>query len=226
MPVPSGSSSPTVRRLLRDQARDAIRDAILRGDFQPGEQLDDAELQKWLGVSRSPIRNALIQLQEERLVVIAAQSKTRVFSPDIEDVEEGMQTLGSLVGGVVRVVVPLLTKQWREEFIALIERAVAAVQLRDPNAHLSAGREFHEELFRACPNSTLAALAGRTSTTVLFHLQATLDRRTPNWSLLESSWLRTRRGFELGDNVLAQLALEEQFRLPSSERSWAPANWD
>src|SRR5205809_463025 len=49
----------TARTLLRDQAYTRLRDAILDGTLEPGEQLKDAELADWLGLSRTPIREAV-----------------------------------------------------------------------------------------------------------------------------------------------------------------------
>jgi Bacterial regulatory proteins, gntR family len=50
------------RGLLRDDVYISLRDAIVRGTLAPGERLRDAELATWLGVSRTPIREALLRL--------------------------------------------------------------------------------------------------------------------------------------------------------------------
>ena len=61
MPVPD-SWSPFERELLRDRAYNAIRDAIVDGTFAPEERLKDQELSAWLGLSRTPVREALARL--------------------------------------------------------------------------------------------------------------------------------------------------------------------
>ena len=58
MPVPQQRGTLD-RHLLRDEAYAALRDAIVAGTLAPGEQLHDAELCAWLGLSRTPVRNAL-----------------------------------------------------------------------------------------------------------------------------------------------------------------------
>src|SRR6476619_698630 len=63
MPVPSGEAVAT-RVLLRDEAYGRLRDAILDGTLEAGEQLRDAELSSWLGISRTPIREALARLED------------------------------------------------------------------------------------------------------------------------------------------------------------------
>ena len=56
-------------RLLRDDVYGHLRDAIIDGTLEPGEQLRDAELATWLGISRTPIREALLRLGQTGLVV-------------------------------------------------------------------------------------------------------------------------------------------------------------
>ena len=68
MPIPSGS--PAVgRSLLSDDVYRRLRDAIVDGTFMPGEQLKDGDLAEWLGVSRTPVREALLRLRGSGLVV-------------------------------------------------------------------------------------------------------------------------------------------------------------
>ncbi|MFL5844350.1 MAG: GntR family transcriptional regulator [Solirubrobacteraceae bacterium] len=56
----------------------ALRDAVVRGDFEPGRQLSENELAEQLGVSRTPIREALVRLRDDRLVEIFPQRGTYV----------------------------------------------------------------------------------------------------------------------------------------------------
>src|SRR6478735_434842 len=57
MPVPE-SHAPLERDLLRDRAYATLRDAIVDGTLAPGERLRDQELCEWLGLSRTPVRDA------------------------------------------------------------------------------------------------------------------------------------------------------------------------
>jgi len=70
---------PPVRRtLLRDTAYEAIRDAIVRGDFPPGAVVSNAAVAGELGLSRAPVRDAMARLAGEGLVETKPQSYTRV----------------------------------------------------------------------------------------------------------------------------------------------------
>src|SRR3954452_18488595 len=95
VPIPEPAGNPAApRQLIRDRAYTAIKTAILDGSLLPGERLDDAELQRWLAVSRTPIRQALYALTLEGLVETAPQSHTRVVSPRAEKARENLQTIG------------------------------------------------------------------------------------------------------------------------------------
>src|SRR5579871_2022414 len=60
---------PALATLLSDEVVDRLRESILRGHFAPGDRLREEQLAEALGVSRGPIRNALVQLEREGLAV-------------------------------------------------------------------------------------------------------------------------------------------------------------
>jgi DNA-binding GntR family transcriptional regulator len=109
MPVPvMNSVSP--RRLIRDEVFLRLLDAIVGGDLLPGEQLVDSEIEQWIGVSRTPVREALNQLAAMGLVEILPQKQTRVTPVDPERLQGLIETLATLFRSVVRDTTPLLTE--------------------------------------------------------------------------------------------------------------------
>ncbi|UBQ02568.1 GntR family transcriptional regulator [Curtobacterium sp. TXMA1] len=80
MPVPKPKVAAQPRQLLRDVVYQQLRTAILKGTLEPGERLNDDELTAWLGVSRTPVREAIARLASEGLVEMAANRYTRVSS--------------------------------------------------------------------------------------------------------------------------------------------------
>src|SRR4051794_28317614 len=97
MPVPEprpGEASG--RTLLRDAAYVRLRDAILDGTLAPGEQLRDAELVAWLGLSRTPIREALARLEQQGLVESAPNRWTRVAPIDRDDARDAFEVVAAL----------------------------------------------------------------------------------------------------------------------------------
>lgn len=84
MPLPGAAAQPAGRTFLRDRAYDALFEAIQTNQLVPGEVLRDEELMDWLGMSRTPIRHALIRLAESGLIEMAAGRQTTVaeLAPD------------------------------------------------------------------------------------------------------------------------------------------------
>lgn len=77
MPLPTATDDGA-RSFLRDRAYDSLFDAIQSGQLVPGEILRDDELMDWLGMSRTPIRHALIRLTEAGLIEMSAGRQTKV----------------------------------------------------------------------------------------------------------------------------------------------------
>jgi DNA-binding GntR family transcriptional regulator len=76
-PIPrSGSRGPALP--IRDRVYTALREAIVSTELKPGRQLSENELADLLGVSRTPVREALVRLRDERLVAIVPQLGTFV----------------------------------------------------------------------------------------------------------------------------------------------------
>ncbi|MGO4533731.1 GntR family transcriptional regulator [Leifsonia sp. 2MCAF36] len=126
MPVPvTEAASP--RRLIRDEVFFRLLDAIVDGDLLPGEQLYDAEIERWVGVSRTPVREALNQLAAMGLVEILPQRRTRVTPIEPERLRDLIATVGVLVAGVVRDATPLLTDVDRAALRAETDGDAAAV---------------------------------------------------------------------------------------------------
>lgn len=82
MPMPTIDTSPA-RRTLHQEVLRHLTDRILDGTLEPGERLSDAELSTWLGVSRTPIREALMVLSTRGLVETQPNRYTRVTEIDL-----------------------------------------------------------------------------------------------------------------------------------------------
>ena len=226
MPVPTASKPELKRRLLKDEAYDTIRDAIMDGSFQPGEHLDDVALQEWLGISRTPIRDALMNLQRDGLVEIVPQAHTKVVDAHPEVVEANIQTLGVVLGGVVRVTLPTLDPAAIPRLLSVVAEARDAVTARNARAHMDAALRIYSTMIGLCPNTVLKGVAVETVARLTFQVQLTIDSREPNWDLLADCWQRFDAAITAQDPIAAELAFEELHRLPLPYATqWAPATW-
>lgn len=96
MPIPTATTEAGPRRLLRDVVFEKMLAAIVDGTLEPGERLNDDQLVKWLGVSRTPVREAIAQLHTYGLVEIEANRFTRVSTRDDAVYAEAAQFLAGL----------------------------------------------------------------------------------------------------------------------------------
>ena len=84
------------RRVLADEVTDDLRDAIVSHELEPGRKLTEDELAAQLGVSRGPVREALMRLEREGLVVIERHRGATIAIWDRQDIEEIYSLRGAL----------------------------------------------------------------------------------------------------------------------------------
>ncbi|WP_432572930.1 GntR family transcriptional regulator [Kineococcus sp. SYSU DK005] len=156
MPVPAAQGVHR-RDLLRDRVYASLRDAIVEGTLAPGEQLRDADLEAWLGVSRTPIREALQRLEQVGLVTTRPGRSTSVTPIDSETTRHAQQVAAGLQELAVRLAVPRMGEQDLAAMRGANERFAAALDAQDTVAALSADDDFHAVALRAAGNPLLRA---------------------------------------------------------------------
>ncbi|MCW2289567.1 DNA-binding GntR family transcriptional regulator [Leucobacter luti] len=208
MPVPKQRIEIPARRLLRDDVHDAIREAILTGQFAPGERLEDSALQAWLGVSRTPVRQAIDALVREGLVETAAQSFTRVVNPDPRNSRHVSGTVGVLMSGVTRWAVVRLSAKKREHAAALAEQIAQELRSRDRESFARDVVEFFAIMQRECGNPVLQQLCHTVGPSYAYHLGITLANAEIEWDRLSLEYDMLAAAVRSGDGSGAGRAVE------------------
>ncbi len=155
MPVP-GEQGKHKRSLLREQAYLSLRDAIVNGTLAPGEKLRDPELEKWLGISRTPIREAMARLETAGLVHTMPGRSTVVSTIERKAVLDAQAVAAAMHALAVRIAVPLMGT---DEYTAMAQanREFAdALTAGDPTAALRADDRFHHVAVEASENQAIA----------------------------------------------------------------------
>lgn len=142
MPIPTGSGGVD-RSLLRDDVFRRLRDAIVDGTFAPGEQLKDGELAEWLGVSRTPIREALLRLGTSGLVVAVPGRSTTVTAIDAKAASDARDVIAAMHAMVVRQVAGLMSDDDLERMRDANRRFAKAVRKGDVKLALDIDEELH-----------------------------------------------------------------------------------
>ena len=165
MPVPV-PDAPIRPASLRDYAYDALRAAIVDGTLAPGEKLRDAELESWLGVSRTPIREAIARLETAGLVRTERARQTIVAPLDERAALHAQAIAASLHELATREAVAQLTAADIEAMRAANERFRAALADNDVSAAITADDDFHAVAVRASANELLPALLEQVTPTL------------------------------------------------------------
>jgi DNA-binding GntR family transcriptional regulator len=149
------------RKLLRDTAYEAIRDAIVRGEIPPGAAVSNAAVAGQLGLSRAPVRDALARLADEGLVETKPQSYTRVTRLVLKEVRDAAEVVRTMHELATRTAVPLLTAGHIEAMREANRRFGSATSAADIDAAMDCDDELHAVLVGVCGNRAVAATIGR-----------------------------------------------------------------
>jgi DNA-binding GntR family transcriptional regulator len=154
MPIPEYDEPPR-RALLRDDVYTRLRDAIVDGTLTPGERLRDQELAAWLGVSRTPVREALLRLAQAGLVHAAPGRSTTVATLDARAIRDAQAVVAAMHRLAVEQAVPQLGRPDIASMRAANRRFAAALRRGDADAAIAADDEFHGVAVRAAGNAAI-----------------------------------------------------------------------
>jgi DNA-binding GntR family transcriptional regulator len=138
-----------------------VRDAIVNGELEPGAPIRDAELAERIGMSRTPVREALARLAEEGLVETKAHAWTRVTPLSLREVQDALVVVRAMHELAVRLAVPVLTEKHHEVMRAANRRFAAAVEAGDVEGAVDADDALHDVPVAVLGNRALAATIER-----------------------------------------------------------------
>jgi len=157
MPIPA--STPTfARRVINQEVCERLRSWIVEGVLQPGEVIRDHALAERLGVSRTPVREALLRLEAEGLVETSPNRWTRVCPITVETAEEIYPIIESLELLALR----LAAGANDPEFVPSLRRAnrdlAASIAGKNAKAAAAADHAFHNAIVSRSGNAELISL--------------------------------------------------------------------
>ncbi len=144
--------------MLRDSVFVRIRDAIIDGTLEPGERLLDGELSGWLGVSRTPIREALARLEAAGLVETKPGRYTIVSPIDPRTLADAQAVTAAMNELAVRTAVPLLTADDLAGMRAANDTFADALQAGDVVNAVAADDAFHRIPVDRAANDAIRAV--------------------------------------------------------------------
>lgn len=133
-------------RSARDQAYAALRAAIVGAELEPGRRLSENQLAELIGVSRTPVRDALARLRDERLVAIVPQLGTFVTFIDEDAVADAHFVREALEVGAVRIAAELATDDALEGLYSNLDAQRRAVDSEDAEKFAVLDDQLHRLL--------------------------------------------------------------------------------
>ena len=130
---------------VRVRAYKDLKALVLSGRFTPGERLKEVQIGKVLGISRTPIREALQKLWEGLIAPRAGRGYVALQEMP-EEIEELFEMRAVFEGYALRVVGARMTGAVLDELAAIVERAEAALQRQSPDDLFQWNDQFHDVL--------------------------------------------------------------------------------
>lgn len=142
---------------LSIQARviEALRERIISGELEPGTNLSEIALAEAFGVSRTPVREALKQLQTEGLVEVRPRVGTFVTAPSRREINELFEMKALLEGAAARLMAARGAVPELDQLADNLREADAAVRRADTEAYARLVNHFHDLLIRGADNAKL-----------------------------------------------------------------------
>ncbi len=143
---------------LRDVVFNALRKAIITGEFTPGERLMEISLAKRLGVSRTPVREAIRKLELEGLVIMIPRKGAqvaRITEKSLRDVIEVRSVLEEFAAGLA---CERINDEDKNEMRHIHRQFIKAVESNDIMKMVDSDERFHDAIFRAAKNDRLLSI--------------------------------------------------------------------
>ncbi len=143
------------RRTNADKIRLALEGEILSGELAPGVALDEEKLAERFNVSRTPVREAMLQLLQSGLIEKESRRRAHVTRLDLAKLIQVFETTSELEGLCARLAARRITKSELEELRVTHIKSQEALLENKADEYASLGRHFHYLIIKATHNDVL-----------------------------------------------------------------------
>lgn len=143
---------------LRELVFEAIRQAILDGVLEPGERLMEVQLAEELGVSRTPVREAIRKLELAGFVVMIPRRGAYVADISLKEVSEVFEIRGALEALAAELAAERASEEELENLERLLVEIGKSIEERNVEMLVELDTRFHDALFKASRNERLSQI--------------------------------------------------------------------
>jgi DNA-binding GntR family transcriptional regulator len=140
---------------LREVVFESVRGAIISGVLKPGERLMEVQLAEKLGVSRTPIREAIRKLELEGLVIMMPRKGAYVADLSLKDITDVLEIRAALEGLASGLAALRITDEEIEGLELTAQQFHQALEADDFDMIVQKDMEFHDRIFKATRNEKL-----------------------------------------------------------------------
>lgn len=134
---------------------DVLRNAIVEGEFEPGERINETLIASKLGISRSPIREAIKVLESENLVETLTQRGTFVKDLSVKEVEDLYMVLSLISRPAIRVAAKKMNSKKEKDLKVLTDQISKSYEADSIQKNRLLARRFHRFIIEATENDLL-----------------------------------------------------------------------
>lgn len=156
MPIPNDFLAPS-RMSAKERALSQIQRWIIDGTLQPKEQLIDADLAEALGVSRTPIREALLLLEAQGLVEVHPGKDTRVKDIEKNDILKMYPVLATLHALAAELTTSLIIPEQIEQLKSLNAQFSESIENKEPYQAMEIDEQFHNLIVEISDNMYISS---------------------------------------------------------------------
>ncbi|GIO57776.1 MULTISPECIES: GntR family transcriptional regulator [Paenibacillus] len=216
MPIPKSYSSP-VRMTAKERAFSQIQRWIIDGTLQPGEKLVDAELAEALGVSRTPVREALQLLEVQGLVEMHPGRDTRVQTVEKDDILKMYATLAALHSLAAETAATHISAEQIEQLKGLNADFAAAIKQGQPYQAMELDEQFHNLIVDASDNAYVASFSASLQIHIRRFKYVFLAQPVSATAASAEEHARIIEAFEKKDAALAASVMKQNLLRPMNE---------
>lgn len=149
------ANTPRRRHGIHAQIRDKIREMVISGELEAGSRIDEKSLSEELGVSKTPIREALKVLAAEGLIELLPNRGSRVILPSKESIQSLFAVIASLERLAAETVVLIAPKRDIDELSVLHNNMCQFFSSRDRERYFALNHQIHEAIISFTQNTVL-----------------------------------------------------------------------
>ena len=193
---------------LREIVFETLRDAIISQTLEPGERLMEIQMADEMGVSRTPVREAIRKLELEGLVIMVPRKGAYVAGISVKDIHEVFEVRTSLEGLAASLAAQRITPEELDEMEKNLFLEAGELEGNNLRSIVEIDTTFHDLLYKAARNEKLLQLVSNLQEQLQRFRSASLARPGRSKGALDEH-RKILEAIALGDSKLAQkLAME------------------